>query len=812
MAGGSAASLVAAAHGTQQPVMKKLLRPAAAATARVHRPAAAAAGAAASVSPASKPSGRQARSTRCLAASTEQGRERRIGSSATGERWAGSSTDGDGWSGSSTGAGSADPLLRSITQCSTARELHQLLLRHSGELGGREVAAALEVTARRRLLEPAPMSSSSSGGGGSTTGNGSSGSPLAPLLVQLADRYAAVMEPASLTAAAWGLAALQLAPARPVMRRMHDLAQRQLPRFAPSQLCTLLWAGGSLEPGAHSPLLPALAAFVRGGMSLALFSSHDLAYLSGREGGSPARDISLAVVDECRSRLREYQQAEQQARGGVAASRKRGPWARAAADGITLALPPPPFTPTDAAMLLTGLAQQQLRVAGVVQPLLRQCEAQLDGAAANDVARILIALGDLMMEVDPESMAALLSRVCKVEAQLSPQQVAAALWACLRIAGHYKQAGGKLATMALRHYIKQAAAYRAVDTIGVLWGASQLQHTLPDEVLAGALQAIQPELGRQSTAGLSNLLTALGKHAELRSVARASWLEGTPAGQETVATAAAVLDELARRMQRMPPAELSAAAAALATSTRLAAALPRAPCEHVAALRSTCAAAAAANEMLAFDVAQLATAAATLRWTERGFVDALAFAIEKRVRLGLTTSEVFSQAVWALASLAPSRYSRLFTALAITYASKMQHPERLPAHIAGFQAEERTAVLSAFAAVAQAGGLSTSVILGVVASVNGFDLRTLPAADAVPLLLLAAEARVPPDAAVVQACCRTIQRSFPRLSRDALCEAHAALSRMCRPRDELVLALERHLYTKKQMEQAQPRRRLPARG
>lgn len=244
------------------------------------RPAATAASVAASASYGRQPSLRPARNARCLAASTEQGRERRTGSSAAGDYWAGSSSGGDDWSSSSARAGSADPLIASIRQCSTSRELHQLLLRHSGELGGREVAAAIEVTARRRLLEPAPTS------GGSGSG------PLAPLLVQLADKYAPVMEPANLSAAAWGLAALQLSPARPVMRRIHDLARRQLFRFAPSQLCMLLWAGNTLEPGAHSPLVPALSALVRGGMSLALFSSRDLAalaYLCSQASPHPRR-------------------------------------------------------------------------------------------------------------------------------------------------------------------------------------------------------------------------------------------------------------------------------------------------------------------------------------------------------------------------------------------------------------------------------------------------------------------------------------------------------------------------------------------
>lgn len=154
----------------------------------------------------------------------------------------------------------------------------------------------------------------------------------------------------------------------------------------------------------------------------------------------------------------------------------------------------------------------------------------------------------------------------------------------------------------------------------------------------GALRAVHPELGQQSTSGLTNLLSALGKQAELRSASRAGWLDDTLAGRETATMATAVLAELARRTKRMQPAELSAAAAALAANVRLA--LLPAAWEHAVALRSACAAAAAANELSAFDVAQLGTAAAKLRWTDQDFVDALAHAITCRIRFGLTTSEV----------------------------------------------------------------------------------------------------------------------------------------------------------------------------
>lgn len=296
--------------------------------------------------------------------------------------------------------------------------------------------------------------------------------------------------------------------------------------------------------------------------------------------------------------MQEYRRAERQARGGVAAPRKRGPKGRSRGGGGPLA----PFTPADVAMLLTGLALQQLRVEGVVEPLVQQCEPQLEAASAGDVTRILVALGELMMEVgeprwcllvapwcgsahvgmlvvhrcpcrgldkggraaastpcdadvegssagtplacsprcivvvhcraafvarlarrptcpptgpspprrtlfppstsarappgstlflsspwrlyfaaETDLMVALFDRLSKGSEELSPQQVAATLWACLRVGVWNKQAGTKLGTMAVRHYARYADQYRAVDTIGVLWGAAQLQRKLPGE-------------------------------------------------------------------------------------------------------------------------------------------------------------------------------------------------------------------------------------------------------------------------------------------------------------------------------------------
>ena len=220
-------------------------------------------------------------------AATDQGRGSKAAPSSGASAGAGSRGGGSG--------STQDPLLQRLAQCATATQLHQLLLRHSAELGGHEVAVALKVAAERKMLQTAEAEAATAEGEAANgTGNGRGG-PLAPLLVQLAAQHAPNMDPAALSAAAWSLAALQLEPARPAMHAMHAKAAQQLVQHSPAQLCALLWAGGSLEPGYRSPLLQALAGLLKQGMSLALFSANDLtalAWLCGRVSG-PCQTVVL---------------------------------------------------------------------------------------------------------------------------------------------------------------------------------------------------------------------------------------------------------------------------------------------------------------------------------------------------------------------------------------------------------------------------------------------------------------------------------------------------------------------------------------
>lgn len=96
-----------------------------------------------------------------------------------------------------------------------------------------------------------------------------------------------------------------------------------------------------------------------------------------------------SVAGECRRRVEAYSAAQQAAE---AASAEQRPWLR-----------PPPFSPAEAAMLVTGLAQAQLRVGGLVEPMLRQCVPRLEAAAPGDVARIVVALGELQMEMGEQN-------------------------------------------------------------------------------------------------------------------------------------------------------------------------------------------------------------------------------------------------------------------------------------------------------------------------------------------------------------------------------------------------------------------------
>lgn len=146
-----------------------------------------------------------------------------------------------------------------------------------------------------------------------------------------------------------------------------------------------------------------------------------------QDNGGPAREVLEAVTVECRTRIEMYaialqRWAEAELSSGAASAaaepggeagqpaqqrrqgRKRQPkqQAEAAAGAAQQARPPPPprpFTISQAALLLTGLAKARMRVGGLVEPMLLQCEAEIGQAAASDVARILIALGELHMEV-----------------------------------------------------------------------------------------------------------------------------------------------------------------------------------------------------------------------------------------------------------------------------------------------------------------------------------------------------------------------------------------------------------------------------
>lgn len=143
-----------------------------------------------------------------------------------------------------------------------------------------------------------------------------------------------------------------------------------------------------------------------------------------QDGGGPAREVLQSVTTECRTRIEMYAIALQRwaeaelsgtavsgapaAAGGAAQPAKKSRRRRQAEQQQEPAgsapqqqrpPPPRPFTISQAALLLTGLAKARMRVGGLVEPMLLQCEVEIGQAAASDVARILIALGELHMEV-----------------------------------------------------------------------------------------------------------------------------------------------------------------------------------------------------------------------------------------------------------------------------------------------------------------------------------------------------------------------------------------------------------------------------
>jgi hypothetical protein len=234
-----------------------------------------------------------------------------------------------------------------IAACTTSTQLHHLLLRHAAEVGGSEVAAALDTAVKHKLLGTAssaeartasgPVAGAGSSSGGVTdeasAGSSSASAALSALLVHLTAAHAAAMEPSTLSSSACSLGALKLQPARPVMRTLHSLAHQRLLRYSPSQLCTLMWAGSSLDPAFRSPLFGALAGLLESGMSLTLFTPHDLAvlaWLCGREGSVSAKGVLEKVIDEVRERLTAHRLAlehleEQRASAEAAAAGMQAP-------------------------------------------------------------------------------------------------------------------------------------------------------------------------------------------------------------------------------------------------------------------------------------------------------------------------------------------------------------------------------------------------------------------------------------------------------------------------------------------------------
>lgn len=157
-----------------------------------------------------------------------------------------------------------------------------------------------------------------------------------------------------------------------------------------------------------------------------------------------------------------------------------------------------------------------------------------------------------------------------------------------------------------------------------------------DATLLRVLHALRPRLAQCSTSSLCNLLWALGRMAGVASGAikpkrqrqqmREDWIS-TPVGAELLATASEVLVQLMQPRRMLKPHELASVAVAVAAHADHATAFPAA---LVAALRSACAAAAAARELSHADLAHVAGAAARLRWQDQATVDALALDMQAR--------------------------------------------------------------------------------------------------------------------------------------------------------------------------------------
>ncbi|KAI3436523.1 hypothetical protein D9Q98_005940 [Chlorella vulgaris] len=996
------------------------------------------------------------------AAFTEQGRDGKTDARVADASEAnGSSAHGGGSSG--------EPLVQRIAACTTSTQLHHLLLRHVAEVGGLEVAAALDTAVKHKLLGTAssaeartasgPVAGAGSSSGGMTdeaSGSSSASAALSALLVHLTAAHAAAMEASTLSSSACSLGALKLQPARPVMRTLHSLAHQRLLRYSPSQLCTLMWAGSSLDPAFRSPLFGALAGLLESGMSLTLFTPHDLAvlaWLCGREGSVSAKGVLEKVIDEVRERLTAHRLAlehleEQRASAEAAAAGMQAPginfvhdtpvadavqalgvrmrvnawkrlisaiknelaaisagkvlvdvellmcsrqelnpvvlaitddgrlinkpldafanykwshkvgfrlmprmqgllhaadrpehgsrttrvasssvreeeeeedwqlgggassaskkkeddhssfpaaqlsqadasavlkeceaacmfwealtprgrqvaietgastfsvivtmtsgerqmltWRRVGTELLPVeasGLPPlnashaglpawvpqpdtqqqqqqeevppppppqqpsapvppsPPFGPRQAALLLTGLAQLQLRVGGVVEPLLQQCLPALMRAPADDVARIIVALGELGMEPAAELLAVLIQRFSATRDSLSPRQVVAVLWAAYKV-GRWLP---RVISIGVRHLTANLANYQTVDLVGMMWACGQLKGMIPDSTLTAALRRLPPrELKQCSTASLCNLVWALGKMVSVRAGSeprsgapgrRAAttgenrWLQ-SPAGVEARAVTHAAATELAAR--QLTAHDVSAVAMALATHSSLTGLLPA---RAVAIVRGACVAALAADAFTSSELASLAVAAARMRWDDSPLLDGLTRALLPRVSALAQPGDV----VRALAGLAPGSAGTLFVSLAHAYIGKMKHQLMHDGHLLPADLDSRSASLAAFSAVGQAQGLPKDVLTDLVKTVSPIEMKKLSARGQVAVLSLAAQAELDRTTPQVQACCAALLRSVDSMSADVLRQTWHALRRLRRYDPELIAAMDAYM-------------------
>ncbi|GAB4820915.1 hypothetical protein N2152v2_007961 [Parachlorella kessleri] len=401
------------------------------------------------------------------------GRKRRTNSSRgsgldPGNGGGGRGTAGGGHAGTagsrhSTAVGHHLQLQRLLSRCQSAAELHGLLLTRLHDVSALDVAFAWHLAASRDFFQGAPAAHEA--------GEASAAVQLHALLVQLAEERLGSMGPVALSTTAWGCAASQL-PCQPLLERIAQQAERQLYRFRPRELCALLWAGALANPG-DLRLLKLCSRLLEGGMSLELFSPHDLSVLiwccGKAQYGTP--ELLEATTAECLAQVDA-------------------------------------FDAPSAARLLHGYAMLQHRPPRLLGPLTRRCVSIMGEFGAHDLSLAVSSLGKLLCDPDLQFLLSAASRAAALVPSARPEHLTNIIWGFARL-GH-SPASGRFTLKLCAHVGSQLAEYGGELVGAVLWALAKLQYSPSALFLDRVLAYMTAEMTNLSPATLATSMWSFG--------------------------------------------------------------------------------------------------------------------------------------------------------------------------------------------------------------------------------------------------------------------------------------------------------------